>query len=357
MQAIRHHPPGGTEKLKFGREDIPDIKDDEVLVKVHAASVIWMELYWDIYKKEDGWTQGTPHSGLTIGSEVMVFMSKAFPTDRSIDGGMAGYAKAHFSKMVRSPRSLSLTDAASVPLSALTAWQGLFDHAKLAAGQTLAKMVGARVIGTASSKQSFELLESFGVDKVLNYKEVELDSILENVDVVFDTVGGDTAKKARKALDLNKEPGPRVDFFIVDMNAEQLGKIGMTGDVPCGVTTIAYAQQQFTLMTATLGGLHHTLNTDCPNSTPSSGVCHINVTRGSGDESIPYAASRMASGSAYRRDSVAAHLARGCTTTEVDEYMSNPPINQSVNDTPEKGGRITQTQTELSRRLPRWNDT
>lgn len=275
MQAIRHHPPGGTEKLKFGREDIPDIKDDEVLVKVHAASVIWMELYWDIYKKEDGTYKapilgedysGTiakvgpkvpPHSGLTIGSEVMVFMSKAFPTDRSIDGGMAGYAKAHFSKMVRSPRSLSLTDAASVPLSALTAWQGLFDHAKLAAGQTvlipgaagptaiwavqLAKMVGARVIGTASSKQSFELLESFGVDKVLNYKEVELDSILENVDVVFDTVGGDTAKKARKVLkkdgvllylvdpsglDLNKEPGPRVDFFIVDMNAEQLGKIG-----------------------------------------------------------------------------------------------------------------------------------
>ncbi len=212
-----------------------------------------------------------PHdSGLQVGTEVMVFMTKAFSTQRSIDGGMAGYAKAHFSKMVPKPRSLSLTDAASVPLSALTAWQGLFDHAKLAAGQTLlvtgaagptaiwavqiGKMVGARVIGTASSERSFELLKSFGVDKVLNYKEVDLDSALENVDVVFNAVGGDTTKQALKILSkdgtlvnivnttagdiskeaerdrlrqgvVSKEAGRRVVFFIVDMNAEQLAKI------------------------------------------------------------------------------------------------------------------------------------
>jgi NADPH:quinone reductase-like Zn-dependent oxidoreductase len=275
MQAVRHHPPGGTDKLRIVQEDIPEIDDDEVLVKVHAASVIWMELYWPIYRKEDG-TYKTPipgedysgviakvgskvphDSGLQVGTEVMVFMSKAFPTKRSIDGGMAGYAKAHFSKMVRKPRSLSLTDAASVPLSALTAWQGLFDHAKLAAGQTLlvtgaagptaiwavqmGKMVGARVIGTASSERSFELLKSLGVDQVLNYKELKLDSALENVDVVFDAVGGDTTKQALKILskdgtlvnivdttagDLSKEAGRRVVFFIVDMNAEQLAKIG-----------------------------------------------------------------------------------------------------------------------------------
>jgi NADPH:quinone reductase-like Zn-dependent oxidoreductase len=275
MQAVRHHPPGGTEKLRFVQEDIPEIDDDEILVKVHAASVIWMELYWDIYKKEDGTyktpilgedysgviakvgSKVPPNSGLQVGTEVMAFMSKAFPTKRSIDGGMAGYAKAHFSKMVPKPRSLSFTDAASVPLSALTAWQGLFDHAKIRAGQTIlvtgaagptaiwavqiGKMVGARVIATASSERSFELLKSFGVDQVLNYKEVKLDSALENVDVVFDSVGGDTTKQALNALskdgtlisivdktacDLSKESGQRVVFFIVDMNAEQLAKIG-----------------------------------------------------------------------------------------------------------------------------------
>lgn len=272
MQAVRHHPPGGTEKLKIALEDIPAIADDEVLVKIHAASVIWMELYWPIYQKEDGTFKtpilgedysgviaqvgsGVPHdSGLEVGLEVMAFMSKAFPTERSIDGGMAGYAKAHFSHMVPKPRALSLTDAASVPLSALTAWQGLMVHAKLKAGQTLlvpgaagptsiwavqiGKMLGARVIGTASSEESFKLLKSFGVDQVLNYKEVKLGSVLRNVDVVFDTVCGDTSREALKTLnkdgtllhlvgeppdDIGKDP--RVNFFIVDMDAGQLTKI------------------------------------------------------------------------------------------------------------------------------------
>ncbi|BCS24995.1 NADP-dependent oxidoreductase [Aspergillus puulaauensis] len=277
MQAIRHHPPGGTEKLKIAWEDIPQIQDDEVLVKIHAASVIWMELYWEIYQKEDGTyktpilgedysgviakvgSKVPPSSGLQVGTEVMAFMSKAFPTDRSIDGGMAGYAKAHFSKMVPKPQSMNMTDAASVPLSALTAWQGLFDHAELKAGQTLlvtgaagptaiwavqiGKMVGARVIGTAASEQSFKLLESIGVDQILNYKEVKLSSALEGVgvDVVFDTVGGDTTAQALEILNKNgklihivdstmvdrlgKEAGGRLIFFIVDMNAEQLARI------------------------------------------------------------------------------------------------------------------------------------
>ncbi|OJJ06183.1 hypothetical protein ASPVEDRAFT_32502 [Aspergillus versicolor CBS 583.65] len=277
MQAIRHHPPGGTEKLKIAREDIPQIADDEILVKIHAASVIWMELYWDIYRKDDG-TYKTPilgedysgviakvgpkvppDRGLQVGTEVMAFMSKAFPTDRSIDGGMAGYAKAHFSKMVPKPRSLSMTDAASVPLSALTAWQGLFDHAEIKPGQTLlvtgaagptaiwavqiGKMVGAKVIGTAASEESFKLLKSFGVDQILNYKEDKLSSVLKDVsvDVVFDTVGGDTTRQALEILNkdgklihikdrtmvdqLGKEAGGRLIFFIVDMNAEQLAKI------------------------------------------------------------------------------------------------------------------------------------
>lgn len=62
MKAVRHHPPGGTEKLEIVWEDIPEIDDDEVLVKIHAASVIWMELYWEIYRKEDG-TYKTPILG------------------------------------------------------------------------------------------------------------------------------------------------------------------------------------------------------------------------------------------------------------------------------------------------------
>ncbi|KAM0477624.1 hypothetical protein ACHAPX_005938 [Trichoderma viride] len=289
MQAWHHHPPGGTEKLKIVQVDIPEIDDDEVLVKVHAAGLIWMELYWQLYEKEDG-TYKTPipgedysgvivkvgskvPEGLKVGTKVMVFVTKAFSSKRSTNGGMAEYAKAHFSKMVPKPLSLSHVEAASVPLSGLTAWQGLFDHAKLKAGQTLlvaggtgptaiwaiqiGKMVGARVIATAASEQSFKLLKSLGVDQVINYKEAKLESALasENVDVVFNAVGDEVTKQALKVVsedgiiinivdttvgDLSresvrdsfrepffrKEEGRTVVFFIVDMNVQQLTEIG-----------------------------------------------------------------------------------------------------------------------------------
>ncbi|PTB34727.1 hypothetical protein M441DRAFT_180682 [Trichoderma asperellum CBS 433.97] len=203
----------------------------------------------------------------------MVFVTKAFSSKRSTDGGMAEYAKAHFSKMIPKPQSLSYVEAASVPLSALTAWQGLFDHAKLKAGQTLlvaggtgptaiwaiqiGKMVGARVIATAASEQSFKLLKSLGIDQVINYKEVKLESALasENVDVVFNAVGDEVTKQTLKVIsedgiiinivdttvgDLSKESvrdrfrepffrkeeGRTVVFFIVDMNIQQLTEIG-----------------------------------------------------------------------------------------------------------------------------------
>jgi NADPH:quinone reductase-like Zn-dependent oxidoreductase len=289
MQAWHHHPPGGPEKLKIVQADIPQIDDDEVLIKVHAAGLIWMELYWDLYKKEDGsYTTPVPGEdysgvivqagpkvpagkGLDVGSEVLVFVTKAFSTTRSTDGGMAQYAKAHFSRMILKPQSLSHVEAASVPLSALTAWQALFDHAKLQAGQTLfvaggtgptaiwaiqmGKMAGARVIASAASEQSFKLLHSLGVDQIINYKQVQLESALHGIDVVFNPFGDRITKQVLKAvkqdgiiLDLDgrtfgdlskesvrdtfrkptfhKEEGRTVVFFIVDMNVEQLTKIG-----------------------------------------------------------------------------------------------------------------------------------
>ncbi|UKZ79439.1 hypothetical protein TrVFT333_007194 [Trichoderma virens FT-333] len=259
MQAWHHHPPGGTEKLKIVQVNIPEIDDDEVLVKVHAAGLIWMELYWQLYEKEDG-TYKTPIPGedysgvivkvgskvpkekrLEVGTEVMVFVTKAFSSKRSTDGGMAEYAKAHFSRMIRKPQSLSHVEAASVPLSALTAWQGLFDYAKLQAGQTLlvaggtgptalwaiqmGKMVGARVIATAASEQSFKLLKSLNVDEVINYKEVKLESALENIDVVFNAVGDETTKQALKVVSKDGIIVNIVDTTVGDLSKESLTKI------------------------------------------------------------------------------------------------------------------------------------
>ncbi|EHK42165.1 hypothetical protein TRIATDRAFT_84083 [Trichoderma atroviride IMI 206040] len=112
---------GGTEKLKVVQVDIPEIDDDEALVKVHTAGLIWMERYWQLYEKDVKVGSNVPE-GLEVGTKVMVLVTKAFSSKQSTDGGMPEYAKAHFSKMIPKPQSISYAEAALVLLSALTAW-------------------------------------------------------------------------------------------------------------------------------------------------------------------------------------------------------------------------------------------
>lgn len=269
MKVLRYHPPGGPDKLQYAEEPIPlDLKDGEMLIKVAAVGVIWTELYWPIYQKPDGeyYTHIPGHdfsgtvekigpgfegSEIRIGSEVIAFTSK-----REVEGALAEYAKSDLTQTVLKPKSLSLVEAATVPLSALTAWQALFDHAGLKAGQKLlvtgaaggtgiwavqiGKMAGAHVVGTASSSRSFELLKSFGVDEIVDYKNAQLDQVVKDVDVVLDTVGGaaldqslKTLKKGGVLININdptcaekaQPMGVTGTFFIVSMNVEQMSKI------------------------------------------------------------------------------------------------------------------------------------
>ncbi|UKZ70878.1 uncharacterized protein TrAtP1_011848 [Trichoderma atroviride] len=211
---------GGTEKLKVVQVDIPEIDDDEALVKVHTAGLIWMERYWQLYEKDGTYKTPTPEKdysgvivkvgskvpeGLEVGTKVMVLVTKAFSSKQSTDGGMPEYAKAHFSKMIPKPQSISYAEAALVLLSALTAWQDGW----------------ARVIATAASEQSFKLLKSFGVDQVINYKEAKLESAvaLENVNVVFNAIGNEVTKQA---LEVVSEDG--IIINIVDTTAGDLSK-------------------------------------------------------------------------------------------------------------------------------------
>jgi NADPH:quinone reductase-like Zn-dependent oxidoreductase len=150
MKVVRFFPPGGPEKLQIQEESIPqEVKENEVLIKVYAVGIIWPELAWPIYQSSDGsYTShipghdfsgvvtklgtGTHSSGLTIGSEVYAFTSR-----RNHEGALAEYAKADIDQVVLKPRNLSFTEAAAVPLSALTAWQALVDHGNLEKDQRL----------------------------------------------------------------------------------------------------------------------------------------------------------------------------------------------------------------------------
>src|SRR5713226_6487213 len=101
--------------------------------------------------------------------------------------------------------------AAAVPLSALTAWQALFDHAHLAAGQSvlihgaaggvgvfavqLAHWAGAHVIATASARNR-DFLHELGANEVIDYTTTRFEDVVHAVDLVFDTVGGDTLERS-----------------------------------------------------------------------------------------------------------------------------------------------------------------
>jgi NADPH:quinone reductase-like Zn-dependent oxidoreductase len=169
------------------------------------------------------------------------------------DGALAEYCTAPFFAVAPRPASLGYIEAASVPISALTAWQGLFCRARLQAGERvliqggagavgafaiqLARLHGAHVIATASAKDA-DFVSSLGAERVIDYESSRFDECVRNVDVVFDTVGGETLERSWRVLSpqgrlvtiaSTAEPGDartREAFFIVEPNQKQLYAVG-----------------------------------------------------------------------------------------------------------------------------------
>jgi NADPH:quinone reductase-like Zn-dependent oxidoreductase len=169
------------------------------------------------------------------------------------DGAQAEYCLARADEVAAKPRSVDHVQAAAVPISALTAWQGLFDHAHLAAGERvlvqgaaggvgllavqLARWRGARVIGTASA-HNLGFVRGLGADQVIDYRVTRFEDAVRDLDVVFDTVGGETLERSWGVLrpggrlvtvaasgEGASDPRTRSAFFIVQANREQLGEI------------------------------------------------------------------------------------------------------------------------------------
>lgn len=268
MKAIRIHGRGGPEHLVYEDAPQPQPGPGEVLVRVYAVGIIRTELTWpDTYQTREGRTRDLPIPGhdvsgvveevgpgvttLTRGTEV--YALTAF--DR--DGAEAEYIIALPGELAPRPRSLDHMHAAAVPLSALTAWQALFDHAGLVAGQTvlvhgaaggvgvfavqLAHWAGAHVIATASARNS-DFLRELGANEIVDYTTTRFEDVVHKVDVVFDTVGGETLQRSwqvvknggalvtvvspQPSLEEAKAYGVRPFWFVVEPNREQLIQIG-----------------------------------------------------------------------------------------------------------------------------------
>jgi NADPH:quinone reductase-like Zn-dependent oxidoreductase len=154
------------------------------------------------------------------------------------NGAYAQYIVVHESDLAPKPPSMDYIHAAAVPIAGLTAWQALFEIGKLTTGQRvlihaaaggvgsmavqLARWKGAHVIGTASG-QNREFVESLGANEVIDYTENDFASGLRDVDLVFDTVGGDTQTRSWSTL----RPGGILVASTVPPSAETAERHGV----------------------------------------------------------------------------------------------------------------------------------
>jgi NADPH:quinone reductase-like Zn-dependent oxidoreductase len=230
MKAVRIHQFGGAKELHYEDVDKPEPKPDEVLVRVKAAGVGG----WEIDIRKGGWQGyidydlpliiGTDMAGIVeaVGSKVKDFHvgDEVYGVaDMTSSGSYAQYAVAKHDAIAKKPKSLTFVQAASVPVSAVTAWLMLHDLGKLrrkqkvlihgAAGAVgayavqLAKLKGARVIATAS-KGDRHFLESIGVDRFVDYHTQNFEDFVDEVDLVVDLVGGETRARS---IEVVKEGG------------------------------------------------------------------------------------------------------------------------------------------------------
>ncbi len=270
MKAVRIEGYGNEEVMALAEVERPTPGDNELLVKVRAAAVNPVD-----WKIRDGLgelfglkpplilgcevagtveavgSRGSSRTGVSdfvAGDEVYGYLS-------AHSGGYAEYVAAPASEFVRKPKHINFDTAASVPVAALTAWQGIFDHGELASGQRilitgasgavgsmavqLAKNKGAYVIGTGSGRNE-EFVRKLGADEFIDYKKAKFEDKVSGVDVVFDTVGGDTQERAFQTLkrggvlvstvsppsaEKSKEFGVTVAMVVMMAKGDQLAKI------------------------------------------------------------------------------------------------------------------------------------
>lgn len=251
MKSIRIHNRGGPENLVYEDAPIPHILPGDALVKVHAVGITPTELTWNS-------TYSTPDkkSRLPVipGFEMSGTVERVAPgvTDVSPgqevyglldfwrDGAASEYVAARASDLAPKPNSLSFAYSAAVPLSALTAWQALFDHANLSKGNTVlihgagggvgtfavqfARWCGAHIIATCS-KEKAELVSSLGADRVIDYSKVKFQDEVSGLDVVFDTVGGEVLENSWGVL----RRGGSLVTIVGDTPEEKASKYSVRG--------------------------------------------------------------------------------------------------------------------------------
>jgi NADPH:quinone reductase-like Zn-dependent oxidoreductase len=250
---------------------VPELGTGDVLVRVAATGITPTELGWDeTYQHPDG----SPRIPTIPGHEVSGLVDRVAPDVGDLEPGDAVYGLADFPRdgaaaefvavralnLAKKPRSIGHIEAASLPLAALTAWQALFVHGQLGAGQSvlihagaggvgslavqLARWRGLRVFATASARD-VAFVQGLGADVVIDYRAERFEDVAREMDVVFDTVGGETQERSLGVLrkdgvlvsvvsrvepSVAAQHGVRAVYFIVEGDRPQLEEIASLVD-------------------------------------------------------------------------------------------------------------------------------
>jgi NADPH:quinone reductase-like Zn-dependent oxidoreductase len=282
MRAVTLHSYGGSEVLVSEEMPRPQAGAGEVLVRVHAAGI--NPLDWKVRAGHvKAWLQhrlpmipGWDVSGVVeaVAPDVTAFKvgdAVYSMLDFMRNGAYAEYVAARTQNLAFKPKSIDHIQASAVPLASLTAWQSLFEVASLKPGQTVlihaaaggvghfavqfAKWKEAKVIGTASaSNESF--VRQLGADGVIDYCTTKFEETVHDVDVVLDTIGGDTQERSWQVLrkggilvatlgisspEAARQHGVRGEGVMVHPDAAQLTQIAAlidAGDLKPAVTTV-----------------------------------------------------------------------------------------------------------------------
>jgi NADPH:quinone reductase-like Zn-dependent oxidoreductase len=261
MRAVRLHGTGGADDLALDVVAIPQLDSGEALVRVRAAALTRDELEWTFDRLPA--IPSYELSGVVV--EVAADVTEVVagdavyaltPFDR--DGAAAEYVAVPAETLGRKPNALSDVESAAIALAGLSAWQGLFDHGGLEAGDRvlilgaaggvgqlatqLAHERGAHVIGTASGP-GIQRVRELGADEAIA-ASTPFEKTLAPVDLVFDTVGGEVLSRSAAALrdggrlvsvaeELPAHHGLEIatTYFVVEPSREQLEELARLADI------------------------------------------------------------------------------------------------------------------------------
>ena len=299
MLAARFHERGDINDLVVDRIEVKAPGAGEVLVAMRSAGVTADELLWST-----AWVDASGRERLPVvpGHELSGVVVKVgakvhrFSVGDAVfgipdffrDGALAQFIVVAEDSLAAKPPRVSHDAAAALALSGLTAWQALLVEGRVQAGEhvlvhagaggighlavQLARWAGARVSATASSA-SLQFVRDIGAHQVINYRADRFDEILPNVDLVIDTIGGNTLTRSLAILGeagrlISVAPAgreahrldPRAQFFIVTLNVEQLERMARlvaSGDIrPRIHARFPLSQARGAYQAAAAGGVH-----------------------------------------------------------------------------------------------------